>query len=99
MLEKLIFSLLACSLFIVIFFKIIRKNDANYMILLVLQAIGITVNFVEIHLKIEENVFWGTIRYIFSLRYPKIEAIELFSNSTLSPLRAYPLPSKIPLNF
>ena len=70
MLEKLIFSLLACSLFIVIFFKIIRKNDANYMILLVLQAIGITVNFVEIRLKIDENVFWGTIRYVFSIIIP-----------------------------
>ena len=70
MLEKLIFSLLACSLFIVIFFKIIRRNDANYMILLVLQAIGITVNFVEINLKIEENMFWGTIRYLFSIIIP-----------------------------
>lgn len=70
MLEKLIFSLLACSLFIVIFFKIIRKNDANYMILLVLQAIGITVSFVEINLKIEENIFWGTIRYLFSIIIP-----------------------------
>ncbi len=70
MLEKLIFSLLACSLFIVIFFKIIRKNDANYMILLVLQAIGIAINFIEIHLKIDENVFWGTIRYVFAIIIP-----------------------------
>ena len=70
MLEKLIFSLLACSLFIVIFFKIIRRNDANYMILLVLQAIGITVSFVEINLKIGENIFWGTIRYLFSIIIP-----------------------------
>lgn len=70
MLEKLIFSLLACSLFIVIFFKIIRRNDANYMILLVLQAIGITVSFVEINLKIEENIFWGTLRYLFSIIIP-----------------------------
>lgn len=70
MLEKLIFSLLACSLFIVIFFKIIRRNDANYIILLVLEAIGIAVNFVEISLKIEENIFWGTIRYLFSIIIP-----------------------------
>ena len=31
MFEKLLFNLLACSLFIIIFFKIIRKNDANYI--------------------------------------------------------------------
>lgn len=70
MLEKLIFSLLACSLFIVIFFKIIRKNDANYMILLILEAIGITVSFVEIKLEIGENIFWGTVRYLFSIIIP-----------------------------
>ena len=72
MLEKLIFSLLACSLFIIIFFKIIRRNDANYIILLVLQAIGITVSFVEIKLGIEENAFWGTIRYVFSIILPLV---------------------------
>ena len=70
MLEKLIFSLLACSLFIIIFFKIIRRNDANYIILLVLQAIGITVSFIEIKLRIGENAFWGTIRYVFSIILP-----------------------------
>ena len=70
MLEKLIFCLLACSLFIVIFFKIIRRNDANYIILLVLQAIGIAVAFVEIHLQIGETIFWGSIRYIFSIISP-----------------------------
>lgn len=70
MLEKLIFILLACSLFIIIFFKIIRRNDANYIILLVLQAIGITVSFVEIKLELNENVFWWTIRYIFSIIIP-----------------------------
>lgn len=72
MLEKLIFSLLACSLFIIIFFKIIRKNDANYIILLVLQAIGITVSFVEIKFGIDENAFWWTIRYLFSIVIPLV---------------------------
>ena len=72
MFEKLIFNLLACSLFIIIFFKIIRKNDANYIILLVLQALGITVSFIEIRLGIGENIFWGTLRYLFSIILPFI---------------------------
>ena len=67
MLEKLVFNLLACSLFIIIFFKIIRRDDANYIILLVLQAIGITISFIEIKLQIEGNTFWKTIRYLFSI--------------------------------
>lgn len=70
MLEKLIFSLLACSLFIIIFFKIIRKNDANYIILLVLQAIGIAISFFEIKLKITENFTLLTIRYLFAIIIP-----------------------------
>lgn len=72
MFEKLLFNLLACSLFIIIFFKIIRKNDANYIITLVLQALGITVSFVEIKLGIGENIFWGTVRYLFSIIIPFI---------------------------
>lgn len=70
MLEKVVFMLLAFSLFIIIFFKIIRRNDANYIIPLVLEAIGITISFIEIKLKIGENVFWGTIRYLFSIILP-----------------------------
>lgn len=70
MLEKLIFCLLACSLFIIIFFKIIRRNDANYIILLVLQAIGIAISFIEIRLGIDANLFWGTVRYVFSVIIP-----------------------------
>ena len=76
MLEKLIFSLLACSLFIIIFFKIIRRNDANYIILLVLQAIGIAVAFVEIHLQIGET--------ISSLDNPLSILIELFFSNLLN---------------
>ena len=70
MLEKVVFMLLAFSLFIIIFFKIIRRNDANYIIALVLEAIGITISFIEIKFKIGENVFWGTIRYLFSIVFP-----------------------------
>ena len=70
MLEKLIFCLLSCSLFIIIFSKIIRRNDANYIILLVLQAIGIATAFVEINLQIGENAFWWTVRYLFSIIIP-----------------------------
>ena len=70
MLEKVLFTLLAFSLFMIIFFKIIRRNDTNYVVLLVLQAIGITISFIEITLKVDANMFWGSIRYIFSVIIP-----------------------------
>ena len=57
MLEKLIFNILAFSLFIIVFFKIIRKNDTNYISILILEAIGIAISFIEIKLHITENMF------------------------------------------
>ena len=70
MIEKIIFNLIAFSLFIIIFFKIIRKNDANYFILLIFQAIGIGISFLEIKLGIDINNFLLIIRYIFSIITP-----------------------------
>ena len=58
------------SLFIIIFFKIIRKNDGNYIFILVLQTIGIIVSFLEILNKINESILGGTIRYVFSIVIP-----------------------------
>lgn len=70
MFEMLLFNLLAFSLFIIIFFKIIRRNDANYTILLILQAIGITISFIEIRLGNGESLVWKSIRYILSVVIP-----------------------------
>lgn len=70
MLEKILFNLIAFSIFIIIFFKIIRKNDTNYIGILVLQAIGITISFIEIKIKIESNTFFKSIRYLGSIIIP-----------------------------
>ena len=37
--EKLIFNMLAFILFIIIFFRMVKRNDANYVTLLAIQAI------------------------------------------------------------
>ena len=70
MFQKIIFNLLAFSLFIIIFFKIKRKNDTNYLPLLFFQAIGIAISFIEIKLGITGSVFWVFLRYIFSVLIP-----------------------------
>ena len=41
MLERIIFNILSFSLFIIIFFKIIKKNDTAYVAPLILEAIGL----------------------------------------------------------
>lgn len=70
MLEEIFFSLVAFSLFIIIFFKIIQKNDTNYISILVLQAIGIAINFIEIRIGIEANLFFKCLKYLFSILIP-----------------------------
>lgn len=68
--EKIVFNLIAVSLFIIIFFKIIRRNDTNYITLLVLQALGITISFIEISLTMDANLLFKTIRYLLSIFLP-----------------------------
>lgn len=84
LLEKVIFNLLAFSLFIIIFFKIIRRNDTNYIFLLVLQAIGITISFFEISIGIDANLLFKTIRYMLSILLPVAIIIMEFSGINFS---------------
>ena len=69
-LEKIFFNLISFSIFIIIFFKIIGKNDTNYIGILVLQAIGITISFIEIKIGINANTFFICLRYILSIIIP-----------------------------
>ena len=84
LLEKVIFNLLAFSLFIIIFFKIIRRNDTNYIFLLIIQAIGITISFVEISIGIDANLVFKTIRYILSILLPVAIIVMEFSGINFS---------------
>mgnify|MGYP007127813483 FL=1 len=46
--EQLIFTIIAFVLFVFTFFKMIRKNETDYIIVLIIQALGIAFNFVEV---------------------------------------------------
>ena len=49
MIEKIIVTLVSFILFIyVFFFKMIKKNDTNYLIILGIEATGILINFIQI---------------------------------------------------
>lgn len=71
MVEKILFSLAALLLFLYVFaFKLIKKNDTTYLVILISQAIGILLNFIEIIF----NIFTGTasklIMYFLCLIIP-----------------------------
>jgi tetratricopeptide (TPR) repeat protein len=69
-LEEILFLLIAFSLFMIIFSKIIRRSDSNYIAILVFQAIGIAICFIEVKIGIHANAFFTIIRYLFSVVLP-----------------------------
>lgn len=88
MFEKIIFNIFAFTLFILIFFKLIRKNDTSYVYLLALQFIGIAINFIELSIGRSFGIVLKLVMYILSVVLPiffiwieyskKIDFAEIF---------------------
>lgn len=72
---KIIFNLLAFTLFIIVFFKMIKKNDTAYIDILVLQFIGIGINFIELISDIKLPIIIKIILYILCVIIPGIVLI------------------------
>ena len=68
--EKIIFSIIAFSLFVIMFFKMIRRNDTIYIAVLVAQALGIALNFIEIIFSSNLNIGVKSIIYFASIILP-----------------------------
>lgn len=68
--EKIIFSILAFYLFIIMFFKMIRKNDTIYISMLAIQALGIAMNFIEIIFNLNFNMLVKILIYLISIIIP-----------------------------
>ena len=67
---QIIFSIIAFSLFVIMFFKMISKNDTVYIIALVMQAIGIAINFIVIIFSLNFNIYVQMIVYLLSIILP-----------------------------
>ena len=46
--EQLIFTFISFAIFVYMFFRMIKNNDTSYVFVLVIEAIGITLNFAEV---------------------------------------------------
>ena len=75
MIEKIIFNLLAFSIFVVVFGRFIKKNDTSYVYILGLEFIGIVINFIELIFNIHINLFLKFIIYMLSIIIPTIVLI------------------------
>lgn len=68
--EKIFFNLIAIALFTIIFMKLIHKNDTSYIFILVLEFIGVTINFIELFFQTTLNWFLKTLIYILAVIIP-----------------------------
>lgn len=95
LIEQLIFTVISFALFVYIFLKMIKENDTTYIIFLVLEAIGITFNFIEVLFSVKFNIFIKILIYIFSIILPIIlivlekRNINLLESITIFKVKIY----------
>lgn len=70
--ERIFFNILAFLLFIIMFYRMVKKNDTNYIAILVIQATGIAFSFFEILMGKLEWTFLKLVSYIMSIALPII---------------------------
>lgn len=70
MFGKIFFFVITIALFVIMFLKMMRKSDVIYLASLILQAIGISINFIGIVFKIELNLFFILLTYLISVILP-----------------------------
>ena len=81
--ERIFFYILAIALFVIFFFKMMRKNNNLYLTSLILQAIGIIINFLGLSIGFNINLFFKAIFYITSVGIPLAILILEFKNIDL----------------
>ena len=59
--EQLIFTFISLAIFVYMFFKMIKNNDTTYVVILILEAIGIAMNFIEFAFTMEANFIFDII--------------------------------------
>ena len=76
MIGKILFSLIAFLLFGYLFiFKLIKKNDTTYLVILISQALGILLNFIQIIFNIYVSIILNILVWLLCLIVPTIVLI------------------------
>ncbi len=82
--EKIIFTILAIYLLIVMLFKLIKKIDRIYIPILVMQGIGLILEIIELIFILKYNIFVKIIMYIVSIIIPIVIIILEHKGKNLS---------------
>ena len=70
MLEQLLFVTCSVVIFSIVFYKMIKRNDTAYVIILILEAIGIIIDAAILMLNIKMNIIIKIIIYSISIIIP-----------------------------
>ena len=73
MIEKILFNVIAFSLFTIIFLlKLVKKNDTTYLTVIIAEAIGIAINFISILTGVWDGTIIRIIMYLLAIVIPII---------------------------
>lgn len=70
MIEQVIFITISIILFGMIFFRMIKKNDTSYVVILAIEALGIAIDFIAIVFSLKMNFIIKGIIYLMSIVLP-----------------------------
>ena len=70
LIEQLLFIFISFGIFVYMFFRMIKNNDTSYVIILVLEAAGIALNFLEVLFSIKLNLVFRILKYVFAILIP-----------------------------
>jgi len=70
MFGEIFFYVISIALFVIIFIKMMRRNDIVTLSSLILQAIGIGIHFIALIFKLKLNLFFNLLTYLMSVIIP-----------------------------
>lgn len=91
--------MLAFAIFIIVFGRFIKKNDTSYIYILVLEFIGIVINFIELLSNVTFNIFLKIIMYILAIAIPGIILLAEYKTKMDFPEMLNIILAKIALHF
>lgn len=68
--EQIIFTFISFAIFVFMFFRMIKDNDTTYVAILVLEAFGIALNFLEVLFDIKLNMLFLILKYVLAILLP-----------------------------
>lgn len=70
MIEQLIFTIVSVILFGYIFYKMMKYNENEYIIILVIEALGLAIDFIGVIFGLDMNLFFKCLIYVMSIIIP-----------------------------